>query len=182
MKDGTVSLEDKRLGRLERAVRRQRILITGILAVAALSVLLGATNPNKEVTAQRFVVKDGQGHVRAALSMGPAGGPSLSLYDQAGRMQADLSVILDHPQLNLYRKNGNAAAEIAIGTDDNAGIWLLDHSKRERLVLQLRGDEEDAPVLKLGVEGGANLVAAVIRTQPALVMLNASGSSIWQAP
>ena len=171
-----------RLDRLERALHRQRTLNAVLCLLVASSVLIGAASSEKEVTARRFVVQDDQGKTRATLSMGRAGGPSLTFYDQTGRIRADLSVILDHPQLALYRKDGNVAAQVAIGADDNPGVWLLDQAKKERLTLELR-DQEGSPVLKLlGGDGDPRLVAAVVRSQPMLVMLNAQGSSVWQAP
>jgi len=82
----------QRLDRLERHLRRWRVL--GIVAMIALGLvfLLGATSPKAadEIRAKRFVLVDEDGRVRAMLHLAASRFAGLQLYDQSGRSGAFL--------------------------------------------------------------------------------------------
>lgn len=96
------------------------------------SLLVGLAQPTsaaKVLEAEKFVLLDTQGKVRAEFGCG-AGGPSLALFDERGKCRARLVVEADGAsRLNLYDKDGHSRAVLRVRAegkavlegDDNAG-------------------------------------------------------------
>ncbi len=55
----------------------------------------GLVRPLKQVSAERFVVKDGKGQVRAGLSLKIDGSPELAMFDGGGRRLVSLQTAAD---------------------------------------------------------------------------------------
>ena len=119
----------QRLANLERQNRRFKRTGLAAMVLAGATLLIGQATPQWKVEAERFVIKDAEGKVRAELGM--AGhGPLLALYDEDGTRRAvfgiaekgpgifffdaiqkrrvDLGVAEKGPVLVLYDENGNA--------------------------------------------------------------------------
>ena len=138
-----------RLERLERAQRRRRgMAIAGVLGVAALA-LMGQKHAGRTVEAERFVLRDAAGHLRAELTVdgeqsvalrfkdgdgrprltvGTENGAALIvLNEQGGKLRAGL-VALPHgaPGLNLYDKTGKPRAELTLNRDGAPALTFND--------------------------------------------------------
>jgi hypothetical protein len=81
----------ERLERLERQNHALKRAGIGALAIFGAALLMGQGAPApRTVEAQKFVLRDSSGRVRADLSMLP-GNPTLRLFDAEGKMQAQFS-------------------------------------------------------------------------------------------
>jgi hypothetical protein len=83
----------QRLEGLERDNRRLKRMarLSGVV-IAALMLTGQLTAGSRVIEAERFVLRDVAGRLRADLSMDPKHGPGLRLYDQAGKRRAELMV------------------------------------------------------------------------------------------
>jgi hypothetical protein len=88
-------------------------------------------NPNT-VVAQRFLIQDSKGVVRAALGVNDQGEVLLALYDARGRGRADMGVTADGlPRFELFDSAGNTRALINVDEQDAPSIALYDgHTAR----------------------------------------------------
>lgn len=139
----------RRVERLERGQRRWRGLaalsVLGIVAVA----LMGQKPAPRIVEAERFVLRDAAGRVRAELvvdgeqsvalrfkdpdsmprlSLGTENGAAvLVLNEQGGRVRAGL-VTLPHgaPALTFYDQNGKNRAELALTREGAPALTITD--------------------------------------------------------
>ncbi len=122
-----------RIERMERQIRRWKIL--GIAAVAALGLdallsgpngrdakaaepkdynitlppevfLTGTAQSAGEIRARRVVIVDKKGRVRGKLQVSENGTPSLKLFSKVGQTQVKLIVKAGSPRLVLYDKLG----------------------------------------------------------------------------
>jgi hypothetical protein len=128
-------LADDRVGRLEREVRRLKVMVLAILAMGAAAGLIAARAPDRgtkfdEITTHRLNVVEDDGTVRAVLtSGGRAPGPiidgkeghrkfslgGLILYDRGGQEQGGYAVSDPTPDgatamTTLDYRHGEAAA------------------------------------------------------------------------
>lgn len=117
----------ERLAKLERQNRRFKRAGLVAMVLAGATLLLGQATPQWKVEAERFVLKDADGKVRAELGM--AGhGPLLALYDEDGARRAVFGIAERGP-----------------------GIFFLDAIQKRRVAL---GVVEKGPVLVLFDEHG----------------------------
>lgn len=176
--------QGNRIAELERRVRNDRLLLMTVTVVALAVFLMGLSGAGKSIDSGAFVVRDSQNRKRAVLQVDSNGFPSLSLYDEAGKVRADLALILNSPQLNLYKPDGKTSLEADVGPDGNPGIWLVDDKGKERAVLELRG-ENATPVLKLSdPQSVPRLLFAVLGPsgQPVIQVVEADGKSVFLYP
>ena len=138
-----------RLERLERQQRRWRgAAIAGALGLAAIA-LMGQKPAGRTVEAERFVLRDAAGRVRAELVMdneqsaalrfrdadsmprltvGTENGAALIVLNEAGgKLRAGL-VSLPHgaPGLNLYDSSGKPRAELSLNRDGAPALTFND--------------------------------------------------------
>jgi len=115
MNEPTMETLEGRLDRVERENRRLKRAGVVALAVIAAVVLMGQATGSKVVEAQKFVVKDADGTVRAILGEGK-------------------SHIVDSPVqrfgLHLYGSNGKDRASLAEWGEDGTGLVLYDKQLR----------------------------------------------------
>lgn len=138
-------------------------LLWGLTILAALPVL-GAVKNHSEtglqvVEANRFVLKNGQGQVKAELST-------------AG----------DHePKLWLYGEDGKRRLELTLLSDGSAGLWLLDRQERMRAGMSMVHGE---PAVELRDEEGRDRVrlALVGGAERSLFLWGKNGQALWSAP
>ena len=139
----------RRVERLERAQRRWRRLATlSVLGMVALA-LMGQKPAPRIVEAERFVLRDAAGRVRAELvvdgeqsvalrfkdadsmprlSVGTENGAAVVvLNEQGGRVRAGL-VTLPHgaPALTFYDSNGKNRAELALTREGAPALTITD--------------------------------------------------------
>lgn len=136
-----------RLARLERSHRRMRIAFAALLASAPLLVVLsgqGQRNPDGGVLveAQRFVVRDTAGAVRARLMADQQGRISLTLFDKDERTRAALGVASDgSPVLVFGDPDGRTTRlELSVKPDGTTAIGLGDGKGRFRSTMEVKAD------------------------------------------
>jgi len=139
----------RRIERLERAQLRWRRLAVGAVLGLVAVALMGQKPAPRTVEAERFVLRDAAGRVRAELgveseqsvalrfrdadtmprlSIGTENGASvLVLNEQGGKVRAGL-VTLSHgaPALTLYDPNGKNRAELALTREGAPALTILD--------------------------------------------------------
>jgi hypothetical protein len=150
----------RRLDQLEREVRRWRLVAAGLaLGTVALGII-GAAAPRRVIEAQKFVVRDGAGHVRVEL--GPSDGDKevvLRFKDSTGSSRATLGLEGETSLLVLGDKTGRPRVGLTTLAQGAPGVTLYDPSGRARVELGL------------GREG-----------EPRVALLDARGGSAWKVP
>ncbi len=140
-----------RLARLEAAHGRLRLLAAGLgVAVVLLGVVLPMTR--RTVSAGNYLLT-ADGQTRASLTMTPAGGPALALYDGEGRIRISLSMRQDgSPDITLTDDAGRIRAALAVGREGVPNLYLTDDFGGVRAALGVPSDGLPALVL-LGESG-----------------------------
>jgi AMIN domain-containing protein len=168
-----------RVARLERdnatLKRFGALALLGFAAVIAAGLVqrtAGAAAPTR-LEAERFLLRDAQGAIRAALETGTDGTPRLALLDATGHERARLHVAANGaPGLTLFDADGKTArAALKIGTEGTPGLSLSDGAGRARAILALYRvpvDTKDRP----GATASATPVAA---ESPALGLYDTAG-------
>lgn len=179
----------QRLDRLERENRRLKLLgALALLGVAAL-ILMGQTAPTSvanTLEAERFVLRDGAGHVRGTFGLRADGTAALALTDDTQQDRVVLSVTAPGlPGLDLSDRSGPRAG-LYVRADGTAQLSLLDQSDRPRVEIKAHGDGRPSlalldqntrlrSMLALTAEGATGLTLydlngrrrTAIRTEPA---------------
>lgn len=170
----------RRLEAVERENRRLRRL-SGVL-LAGLAILLGLTASllavyarqagatADVVQAQRFVLRDGDGLIRAVLGVQPDGSTRFALQDRDGRPRLQLTLLGDgSPGIALKDRDGRNRAVLALPPDDMAQIVFADREGYNRASLGLSVDHgstlmladptgEPRAFLAVGVDGTPSLL------------------------
>ncbi len=147
----------KRIDRLERDLRRWKLLGRAALACLGLAVLVGATSSYvaEEIRAQRFVFVDRDGQARGGLSVDPDGLVALRLLDQHGLPRALLSVTADGASALSLVERGKSRVILNLGP----GLVVYDKS--------------GLPRATLGVTPAGS---------PTLTLTDERGKIVWSAP
>ena len=161
----------QRLEKLERQNRRfKRVGALALTGVGVLIFMSQAASDSHTVEAQRFIVKDAEGHVRAEFGLsGKAAG--LTLYDQKGTTQARLEAgagALSGGQLELRDESGKAYSGLWAGFS-GAMIYAHDQDGNEIFLGSLK--TADSRSEKLRITG-----------KPTIVMMDKNERDIWRAP
>jgi hypothetical protein len=122
----------QRLVRLERTVRRWRMIGCGLLAVLGLALLLGAAGRKdlkaaEDVLARHFILMGRGPRPLGSFLVGKEGTPSLLLFDQQGAVRAGIS-ILDggRPSLGLLDAQGQSRLVLTLEPNGTPVMRLLD--------------------------------------------------------
>jgi len=125
----------KRLDRLEgENCWLKRIVALVVVGIAAV-VLMGQAKPRKVakvIEAEKFVVRDKNGIVRAALQISAKAEPSLDLYDKNGKNRAQLAILeLGGPTPILFFLDRNEKFRLKLAEIGGEGVmWLHDKDGR----------------------------------------------------
>lgn len=115
----------KRLERLERENKRiKRLGAAAFFSIAALFAM-GQSKPDvsKVVDAERFVVRDGSGAVRAVLGVNPDGNMGLEVRDRAGKAGVALGMGANgNPALRLDGKEAKTGIALGVRSDNSPAI------------------------------------------------------------
>ena len=148
---------EERLKKLERATRRYRLALVSmgaVLACAVAWVVIGTAGrapvqkpgeAGKVIRANRFVLEDENGDIRAALAE-----PGLVLYDANGQVRAGLTMTDYGPSLALSDENGQTRAALG-ASKDGPLLALNDENGKGRAGLFVT---KDGPALVLFTAGG----------------------------
>jgi len=159
---------DERLQKVEGQLARVRWFNRCLIACIVLSLgvwfILKAFAPEtawaqsgtKEIRANKFVLEDEKGKVRATLAM-TGTGPILWLSDENGKQRATLGAFEVGPVLFLNDETGTTRVSLAAF--------------------------KEGPALALGSKnGGAAATLNVRENRPSLALYDVNGESIWSAP
>jgi hypothetical protein len=160
----TSNLEN-RLRKLERQNRRLRLIVySGLVAVAG-GVLMAQTRPARTIEAERFVVRDGAGNVRAEFGLNDDGMPRLAMYQAAQDIESIWLGVQDAvPLLTLQRVGHTFQSQLTEGLffvrgANSGGLSLRDRFGSTRARINWPGRE-----VSLGLyspEGETRVVAAL---------------------
>jgi hypothetical protein len=127
-------------GKLIRAERLNRCLLGAMLLVVVIGILgVAPSKPEKIIQANKFILEDENGKLRAMLSA-DQNGPGLSLTDENGKVRALLNVRKDGPGLGLLDENGKSRVILSAGAQGTA-LCLKDENGKLRVALSVSGDE-----------------------------------------
>lgn len=196
--------------------RRQFYVALTVLAVSGLMggllssrLLPGqaawAQDPNaQEIRAERFLLVDDTGAMKAALGMGDDGNARLEVYGPDAEMRAGLGLIEGQPGLGLLDATGQTRAllgmpngEPVLGLLDEQGqmrvglgmqdggpmLELSDATGATRALLTMMGQQNDEPTVVLyDAAAIPRVVLGIPEGEPTLGFLDGEGQVIWQAP
>lgn len=140
----------ERVTGLERTSRRlKRAGLVGLGGVAA-ALLMGGALPGdgwRTVEAERFLLRDAGGRIRAVLHTRADGSPLLEFRDVAGNRRASLGLLADAAHVSLSDAEGKGGATLRAQPNGRANLTLTDRNGTRRAVLLLADD--GAPTLAL---------------------------------
>jgi len=136
---------NERLERLEKELVRtrrcNRWLLTALSIVAGICVLVGIFElktaegqiGGKIISANTFILEDGNGKVRALLGLDKFG-PTLSMLDLNGEVRIELGMGRSGPQLALFDEDSKIRAYLNLNIGDPA-LTLYDKTDEIRAAL-----------------------------------------------
>lgn len=145
-----------RLDRVERENRRLKEVGSVVLVAVASLVLMGQAVPNvaKVVEAERFVLRDASGKLRAELAVDDNGAAYLSILDREGKGSRAMVAVLPNGSggLVVSDREGKATAQLDLGLfdGDKPGLRLFQEGLRAELALRSDGTAH----LSLSDKGG----------------------------
>ena len=221
MTDERLACLTERLDCLERSHRRWKLALRATMMLLLLAGIgLGAAAPRSpqsitetplvrsavdELRAQRFVLVDDTGKMRALRGAATRGAVSLGLLDNDDKIRsvlivdsngtprlelfgADetrrvvLSVFPNRSGLGIFGEAGRGGAVLDVVADGAASLGLTDNKERSRAGLQLRSDGTTL----LNFNDASEKVRAALGVgadgAPGLGVWDKEGKRIWQAP
>ena len=171
----------ERLDRLERENRRWRRAGAGVLIVIAAFALMGQAIQGvpKAMEAERFVLRDTGGRVRAALGMEADGSVGLWLLDSAGKTRAGVGVSREgSPVMALADQTGKSRLSLTL--TDGPGLSLRDQD-RTRISLSVLAEGSGIYVWD---QAGRERVVLIVAADGSQVLgfRDKDGKVIWKAP
>jgi len=203
MTDPDIQVLTQRLDRLERQNRLLRCGAFAALALVAAAVWIGAAAKGRTIEAERFVLRDAQGKVRAELLTDPVFGPRLRLSQANGRVRMELALKgTTGPYLSLRDANGNDRAQLD-AFSGNPGLTLYDSNAKSRVQIDL--SENGAPAIRYydqdhkrraaleetesgldftlrDAEERERVILAAPASGPYLRLQDTEGRAVWSAP
>jgi len=172
----------ERLDRLERENQRWRRAGAGVLIVVAAFALMGQATQGrvpKAMEAERFVLRDTGGRVRAALGMEGYGSVGLWLLDSAGKTRAGVGVSREgSPVMALADQTGKSRLSLTL--TDGPGLSLRDQD-RTRISLSVLAEGSGIYVWD---QAGRERVVLIVAADGSQVLgfRDKDGKVIWKAP
>ncbi len=150
MNEPTMGALVRRMEAVERENRRWQWMVTVTLAVVAAMVVLVQATPTKfgkVLEAERFVLRDTNGSIRAELGF-IDGASVLLLNDKDGTPGVALSVFPDGPRrVSLLDRDGRIRSVLTARADGDSGLRLFDKNLMHRASLDVMADGR--PILRL---------------------------------
>jgi hypothetical protein len=150
MNEPTMGALERRMEAVERENRRWQWMVTVTLAVVAAMVVLVQATPTKfgkVLEAERFVLRDTNGSIRAELGF-IDGASVLLLNDKDGKPGVALSVFPDGPRrVTLLDRDGRTRSVLTARADGDSGLRLFDKNLMHRASLDVMADGR--PILRL---------------------------------
>jgi hypothetical protein len=150
---------DNQIQRLEKRVRVTAALACGLALLSFAVLLAGAQTAPNVVEAQKFVLKDESGRIRAEL-LSQGGGPSLVYYDREGNRRANFSAADDGSAwLHFTDKDKNSVFAIVVGATGVGHMHLACPDGQIRFLLSLTNE-----------------------LLPTMTLRDQKGNLLWEAP
>jgi len=166
-----------RIERLERKRRRAYRALAAVVVVAVVASAVGARKeePPKAVVSEAFVVRDGQGKIKAWLSLNDNGKPDLSFFDDEKNCRLKLRLDRsDAPSIDFMDKEGTSKMSMSLDKDGGPSLLLRDKDKI-RLSLSLAPDGSSH--LSLQGKGGGEIHLSSSKDQTGWVVSNRAGKT-----
>lgn len=107
----------RRLAKVEQQNRQLKRIGLGALVLACAMFLMGQAHPSRIIEAEKFILKDSNGKVRATLGMEFKDRPTFTFIDAKGLPQVALAAG-ENPFLSLCK--GTCESQVQIGTYSDA--------------------------------------------------------------
>jgi len=173
-----------RLERVEKENRRMKQVALGVLVIAGSVILMGQARPNKNKTieAERFIVRDERGIVRAEFGLD-------EFYERGGA-----SLVLGAPDLAEGYDSHNEPFVLTLHGGDYAWLNLRSADSEEYLNARLAADPDTGPKLSLSDRdnyetdiGNTDLVTTRTgekhhTSAASIVMFEKDKKVLWSAP
>jgi hypothetical protein len=164
----------RRLGTLMVGVFGVMLLITSVLLV---SMRMSAGAVPEVVEANRFIVRDADGHIRAIIGLSADGASRIVLQDRDARERLRLSLLPDgSPGMSFTDREGRSRAVLGLLPDETATLVFADRYGKSRAVLGLSPDESSTLVFAdrngearvgLGIESDGSAGVTMFDREPA---------------
>ena len=188
--DATMLELMSRVARLESRTRRVR-QVTGVGAVVLAAVALMGQGPpsgaSRSVEAERFVLRDRAGTVRASLEVDRFDIAQLSLFDRSGQHTAKLWVSAEGAtglMLDERQRPGGALADMTAGSLRIGQVWrgfIALQAATDDPSLRMVGKQSEAVLGRTELTrtrtGGTEILPA-----GSLVFFDKDGKVTWKAP
>lgn len=170
-----------RIERLERSNRRLYALLAIIVGGLALMIFTGAANPpgfSKSISAESFVLVDGEGTTRAFFSMSK-GRPMLSMLSADGKPALLITMNKGLAGLSLFDQKDDRQLTMACG-NGNSQIAFFNGKGAERLRIS---EENVLTGIYLKAQDKNRMVLGITEDhQSGLVFTDETGKALWSAP
>lgn len=142
MEKATLEHVLERLELLEREKRQLLIIVLVLFGTTIASVAFGTNllRPTRVAEAEKFILKDNQGRIRAQLGTDPDGSPKLSLLDDRGHDQVALRGQVDADGSLEFYDRGQLRIAMAVSPGGTASLDFYDKAHRGRAGLYLWPD------------------------------------------
>jgi hypothetical protein len=142
------------LERHNRQLKRNASLMVGAVAVMLLlttgmliSIQMSAGGVAEVVEANRFVLRDTEGHVRGVMGLNADGSSRFVLQDRDGRERLRLNLLADgSPGMAFTDREGKSRVVMGLLSDETATLVFADRWGQTRAVLGLAADESSTLV------------------------------------
>jgi hypothetical protein len=132
----------------------------------------------RTLEAGEFILRDGNGKVRARLAA-PPGGARLDLYDDGGTTRASLGITAAGVGLAFYDPDGKPQATLGSGLSAVAARQPGPRGEPEGFY----GQAEDAPILIFyGRNRTPQIMLSMVRGRPQIRLFDEKGKVIQSAP
>jgi len=164
-----------RLERQNRSVKRLTVVLFFVIIALVVTGIAVPRNVAKNIDAERFVLRESNGKMRASLAFTTKGVPALKLFDANGNAAIVIGVVSDGGPMMAFHKDGKPRAWLK-GGGQNPAFTLHDNTGDIRAILQL-DSKSGEPGLHLINEKGHILTLG----ENDLVLNNRDEKLIWSA-
>ena len=174
------------VGRLERQIRTLKVALGATVLVVGGLALTGWTSPQDEtITAQRFMVLDGDGIPRGMFGV-LADGASVGMMftDLAGTKRIELSADPSgSPRVALWDDQERLRADIGMNADGSARIVLADPAETGRAALSV-GNDGSAQMVFIDADGSTNraMIGTLGDGRSVMLIYDEKGELLTQLP
>lgn len=164
-----------RLERQNRSVKRLTAVLFFVIIALVVTGIAVPRNVAKNIDAERFVLRDSNGQMRASLAFATKGVPALKFYDVNGNVAVVVGVVSDGGPMMAFHKDGKPRAWLR-GGGQNPAFTLHDNMGDIRAILEL-DSKSGEPSLRLVNDKGYILTLG----ENDLVLNDRDEKIIWRA-